>query len=70
MTDLMTPAEFGARIRKSGDWVLRNYRNEAIPHRKIGRSIGFTEEDYAAYLEAKRVAPTPMRSKRSRSPRK
>lgn len=61
MTDLMTPAEFGDRILKSADWVIRNYR--AIPHRKIGRSIRFTEADYLAYLEASRVAPASMRSK-------
>ena len=60
----MTPAEFGARIKKSRDWVLRNYRLERIPHHQIGRSILFSEQDLADYLERRRVAPEPMRSRR------
>lgn len=63
-TDLMTPAEFGARIKKSRDWVLRNYRVERIPHHQIGRSILFSEQDLADYLERRRVTPEPMRSRR------
>jgi hypothetical protein len=58
---LMTPAEFGARILQTAEWVVRHQRD--IPHRRVGRSIGFTEQDYTDYLESVRVAPVPMRSK-------
>ncbi len=57
-TDLMTPAQFGARIKKSRDWVLKNYRIERIPHVQIGRSILFTEENYAAFIASRTVAPS------------
>jgi hypothetical protein len=61
--DLMTPAQFGNRIKKSRDWVLRNYRIERIPHHQIGRSILFTEQNLADYLNSRLVAPRPSRKK-------
>ena len=66
--ELMTPAEFGNRIDKSADWVLRNYKG--IPHRRLGRSIRFTEQDLSDYLESRRVTPKPMRSQTKRTSRK
>ncbi|MFI2104106.1 hypothetical protein ACH436_12475 [Isoptericola sp. NPDC019693] len=64
VSDLMTPAQFGARIRKSRDWVLRNYRVERIPHHQIDRSILFSEQDLADYLDRSRVAPAPRTSRK------
>ncbi len=59
--DLMTPAQFAARIKKTARWMRTNYRS--IPHRKIGRSVYFTEQDLADYIDSRRVAPASRRSK-------
>ena len=49
---------FAEQIGKSADWVYRHLAD--IPHRRIGRSIRFTERDLNDYLDAERVAPLRM----------
>ena len=49
---------FADQIGKSTDWTYRHLSE--IPHRRIGRSIRFTDKDLADYLEAERVRPMRM----------
>lgn len=49
---------FADQIGKSRDWTYRHL--DEIPHRRIGRSIRFTDRDLADYLEAESVRPLRM----------
>lgn len=51
---------FGQKIGKSADWVRHNIGK--IPHRRIGRSIAFTDADLAAYLDQSFVQPKRMQT--------
>lgn len=51
-------AWFAGELGKSPDWVYRHLAE--IPHRRIGRSIRFTDRDLADYLDAERIAPMRM----------
>jgi hypothetical protein len=55
MSDLMTPEELAARLGKSADFWKKAARAGRVPHRRIGRSIAFTEEDAAQILENAKV---------------
>lgn len=46
------------QIKKSTKWVL-NHLDE-IPHRRVGRSVMFSDEDYQAYVDSIARRPTLM----------
>ena len=50
-------AEFGRRISKSEQWVKRQAYAKRIPHRRIGQSVAFTEQDFEDYLASVRHGP-------------
>ncbi len=53
-------AWMGEQIGKSADWVRHNIAE--IPHRRIGRTIRFTDQDLADYLESQAVRPIRMQT--------
>lgn len=57
-TATLTPDELAERIGKSGDYWTKAARAKRVPHRRLGRSIRFTEDDVVAILEAALVTPT------------
>lgn len=60
---LLSPAEVAARLGKSADFWLRKARRREVPHRRIGRTVAFTEADVESILAASQVTPLdPMRS--------
>ena len=58
MTELHDSAWFAGKVGKTTDWVRHNLAR--IPHRKIGRSVAFTDDDLTAYLEQVAVRPRRM----------
>lgn len=67
--DLLTPAQVAERLGKSADYWLRRARRREVPHRRIGRTVSFSEADVEAILSAAQVeALDPMRT--SVSPRR
>lgn len=46
--------------KRSADWVRKNLAD--IPHRRIGRTVAFTDADLAEYLESQAVRPVRMQT--------
>jgi len=60
--DYITPAQLVGRLGKSADYWVRKAKTGEVPHRRIGRTIGFTEDDVRAILDAAyRPARDPLR---------
>lgn len=57
MSTLLSPGDLAERIGKSADYWLRKARAKQVPHRRIGRSVRFTEDDVQAILAAALVTP-------------
>lgn len=56
-TSTISPDELADRIGKSGDYWTKAARAKRVPHRRLGRSIRFTEDDVTAILAAALVKP-------------
>jgi hypothetical protein len=48
----LLPDEAAARLGKSGDYWRRKAKADLVPHVRVGRTIGFTEADIDAILNA------------------
>lgn len=55
---LLSPADLAERLGKSADYWYRKAARREVPHRRLGRTVRFTEEDVAAILDAALVTPT------------
>jgi len=48
----LTVEEAAQRLRVTVGWIYERTRRKAIPHRKLGKFIRFTEDDLRAIVEA------------------
>jgi excisionase family DNA binding protein len=48
----LTVAEAAARLGMTPSWIYERTRRKAIPHRKLGKFVRFTEEDLQAIADA------------------
>lgn len=55
---LLTPDQMAEQLGHSSIYWTREARAKRVPHRRIGRSIRFAEEDVAAIVAAALVEPS------------
>jgi excisionase family DNA binding protein len=48
----LTVAEAASRLGMTPSWIYERTRRKAIPHRKLGKFVRFTEEDLQAIADA------------------
>ena len=48
----LTVDEAAQRLGVTAGWIYERTRRKAIPHRKLGKFVRFTEEDLRAIVEA------------------
>jgi excisionase family DNA binding protein len=48
----LTVEEAAQRLGVTAGWICERTRRKAIPHRKLGKFVRFTEEDLRAIVEA------------------
>jgi excisionase family DNA binding protein len=48
----LTVEEAALRLGVTAGWIYERTRRKAIPHRKLGKFIRFTEEDLRAIVDA------------------
>ena len=48
----LTVEEAAQRLGVTAGWIYERTRRKAIPHRKLGKFVRFTEEDLRAIVEA------------------
>ena len=48
----LTVEEAAQRLGVTVGWIYERTRRKAIPHRKLGKFVRFTEEDLRAIVEA------------------
>ena len=48
----LTVEEAAQRLGVTAGWIYERTRRKAIPHRKLGKFVRFTEEDLQAIVEA------------------
>ena len=48
----LTVEEAAQRLGVTAGWIYERTRRKAIPHRKLGKFVRFTEEDLWAIVEA------------------
>jgi len=48
----LTVEEAAQRLGVTVGWIYERTRGKAIPHRKLGKFVRFTEEDLRAIVEA------------------
>ena len=48
----LTVEEAAQRLGVTAGWIYERTRRKAIPHRKLGKLVRFTEEDLRAIVEA------------------
>jgi excisionase family DNA binding protein len=48
----LTVAEAAARLGMTPSWIYDRTRRKAIPHRKLGKFVRFTEKDLEAIADA------------------
>jgi excisionase family DNA binding protein len=48
----LTVAEAAARLGMTPSWIYERTRRKAIPHRKLGKFVRFTEQDLQAIADA------------------
>lgn len=53
----LTAVEVADLLGKTPAWWLAQARQKKVPHRRIGRSVLFTEDDIDEYLATSRVTP-------------
>ena len=54
---LLTAAEVADRLGVPASWVAQKAREDAIPHRRLGRYVRFHWPDVAAWLETQQRRP-------------